>query len=53
MSKSQLEKKYDIMIEEKDNILFVYNAKTKILLFLAPNLYEVDKSMQYLAKTDI
>ena len=45
MSKQQLEKKYGILIEEKDKVFYVYFKTT--LLFLAPTLEAINKSMQY------
>ena len=56
MSKQQLEKKYDIVIEEKDNLFYVYkqvNPRDKNLLFLAPDLAAIDKSMKYKQKNEI
>lgn len=53
MSKKQLEEKYNITIDEKDKVFFVFSKKTNILLFLAPNLSTIDKSMQYIAKNEI
>lgn len=56
MSKQQLEKKYDIIIEQKDNVFFVYkqeNPRDKNLLFLAPDLTAIDKSMKYKQKNEI
>lgn len=53
MSKKQLEDKYNIIIDKKDTVFFVYNTKTNILLFLAPDLDTIDKSMRYLGKSEI
>lgn len=52
MSKQQLENKYQIRIEKNDGVYFVFNTKTNILLFLAPDLATIDKSMQYLGKSE-
>ena len=56
MSKQQLEKKYDIIIEQKDYVFFVYkqdNPRDKTLQFLAPDLNAIDKSMKYKQKNEI
>lgn len=50
MSKEELEQKYNITIEEKDNLLFVFNATTHILGFISYDLNQIDKSMQFLIK---
>lgn len=54
MSKKQLEQKYGIEIEIKDDLFFVFkriDIKNKIMLFLAPDLEAIDKSMKYKEKT--
>lgn len=56
MSKQQLEETYNIIIELKDNVFYVYkqeNPRDKILQFLAPDLNSIDKSMKYKQKNGI
>lgn len=50
MSKAQIEKQYNLKIEKQDNVYFVYNSKNNILLFLAPDLDTITKSMEFLGK---